>query len=47
MMLWSLLKNSFLIFLTPKFDYSLRKQVYYNKKVYCIDNGKLRENMCS
>jgi len=33
------LENSFLIFLVPKFDYSLRKQMYYNKKVYCIDNG--------
>jgi len=33
------LENSFLIFLVPKFDYSLRKQMYYNKKIYCIDNG--------
>ncbi len=33
------LENSFLIFLIPKFDYSLRRQIYYNKKVYCIDNG--------
>ena len=33
------LENSYLIFLTPKFDYSLKKQMYYNKKVYCIDNG--------
>ena len=33
------LENSFLVFLIPKFDYSLRKQMYYNKKVYCIDNG--------
>lgn len=33
------LENSFLIFLVPKFDYSLRKQMYYNKKVYCTDNG--------
>jgi predicted AAA+ superfamily ATPase len=33
------LENSFLIFLVPKFDYSLRKQMYYNKKVYCVDNG--------
>ena len=33
------LENSFLVFLIPKFDYSLRKQIYYNKKVYCIDNG--------
>ena len=32
-------ENSFLIFLISKFDYSLRKQMYYNKKVYCIDNG--------
>ena len=33
------LENSFILFLVPKFDYSLRKQMYYNKKVYCIDNG--------
>ncbi len=33
------LENSFLVFLIPKFDYSLKKQMYYNKKVYCIDNG--------
>ncbi|MEK6874064.1 MAG: ATP-binding protein [Nanoarchaeota archaeon] len=33
------LENSFIIFLIFKFDYSLRKQMYYNKKVYCIDNG--------
>ena len=33
------LENSFLLFLIPKFDYSLRKQIYYNKKIYCIDNG--------
>ena len=32
------LENSFLIFLVPKFDYSLKKQVYHNKKVYCIDH---------
>lgn len=33
------LENSFLIFLVPRFDYSLRKQIYHNKKVYCVDNG--------
>ena len=33
------LENSFLIFLIPRFDYSIRKQMYYNKKVYCVDNG--------
>ncbi len=36
---FSYLENSFLIFLVPKFDYSLKKQVYSNKKVYVIDNG--------
>ena len=32
-------ENSFLIFLISKFDYSLKKQIYNNKKVFCIDNG--------
>ncbi len=27
------------MFLVPRFDYSLRKQIFYNKKIYCIDNG--------
>ena len=36
------LENSFLIFLNTKFDYSLRKQIYYNKKIYCIDNGLVK-----
>jgi len=36
------LENSFLIFLVQRFDYSLRKQMYYNKKVYCVDNGLAR-----
>jgi uncharacterized protein len=33
------LENSFLIFLVPKFDYSLKRQIFSNKKVYCIDNA--------
>ena len=33
------LENSFLIFLAPRFDYSLRKQMYANKKVYLIDSA--------
>lgn len=33
------LENGFLLFLIPRFDYSLRKQIYYNKKVYIIDTG--------
>lgn len=33
------LENSFLVFLVPKFDYSLKKQIHSNKKVYVIDNA--------
>lgn len=33
------LENSYLIFLLPKFDYSLKKQIYSNKKVYLIDTA--------
>ncbi len=32
-------ENSFLIFIVPKFDYSLKKQIYSGKKVYIIDTG--------
>jgi len=33
------LENSFLIFLTAKFSYSLKQQFLTLKKIYCIDNG--------
>jgi len=33
------LENSYLLFLLPKFDYSLKKQIYTAKKVYMIDPG--------
>lgn len=33
------LENSFLVFLVNKFDYSFKKQIYNNKKVYLIDNA--------
>lgn len=33
------LENSFLVFLLPRFDFSLRKQIYFNKKVYFIDTA--------
>jgi uncharacterized protein len=33
------LENSFLIFLTAKFSYSLKQQFLALKKIYCIDNG--------
>ncbi len=33
------LGNSFLVFLLPQFDYSLKKQVYLGKKVYFIDTA--------
>lgn len=36
------LENSFLLFLIPKYDYSAKKQIYYNKKVYFIDPALAR-----
>ncbi len=33
------LENCFLLFIVPRFEYSLKKQMYANKKVYIIDNG--------
>ncbi len=33
------LENSFLMFLLPKYDYSFKKQIQANKKVYFIDNA--------
>jgi len=33
------LENSYLTFLVPRYDKSLKKQIYYNKKVYFIDNA--------
>lgn len=35
------LENSHLVFLIPRYDYSLKKQTYYNKKAYFIDNGMI------
>lgn len=32
------LENSYLLFQVEKFDYSLKKQIVNNKKIYCIDN---------
>lgn len=33
------LENSFLVFLLPRFDFSLKRQIYLNKKVYFIDTA--------
>lgn len=33
------MENSFLTFIIPQFDYSLKKQIYSHKKMYLIDNG--------
>ena len=35
----SYLENSYLFFSINKFDYSLKKQIVNNKKIYCIDNA--------
>lgn len=36
------LENSYLLYLIPRYDFSLKKQTYYNKKVYFIDVGMAR-----
>lgn len=36
------LENSFLVFLTPRYNHSAKKQIYYNKKVYFIDTALAR-----
>lgn len=33
------LENSYLVFLIPRYNPSLKKQIYYNKKVYFIDTA--------
>ncbi|OGI64385.1 ATPase [Candidatus Nomurabacteria bacterium RIFCSPHIGHO2_01_FULL_39_10] len=33
------LENSYLLFLVPRFDYSLKKQIYSPKKIYCVDTA--------
>lgn len=43
----SFLEDSYLIFTVPKFDYSLKKQSYYPKKIYAIDNGLANANSLS
>jgi len=37
------LENSFLVFLVPKYDFSYKKQLVANKKVYFIDNGLAKQ----
>lgn len=39
----SYLENSFLFLLIPKFNYSIKKQIYNPKKVYAIDTGMYNE----
>lgn len=43
----SYFEDSYLLFTTPKFDYSLRKQLVNPKKVYSIDNGLAHVNSAS
>ena len=33
------LQQAYLVFECYKYDYSLKKQIVYNKKIFCIDNG--------
>jgi predicted AAA+ superfamily ATPase len=43
----SYFENSYLLFIVPKFDYSLKKQLVNPKKVYSIDNGLTNVNSVS
>ncbi len=36
------LSNSYIAFLIPRFDFSLKKQAYFNKKIYFIDSAMAR-----
>jgi uncharacterized protein len=37
------LTNSYLLFELPKYDYSLKKQETYSKKIYCVDTGLINK----
>ena len=43
----SYLEDSYLIFTVPKFDYSLKKQIVNERKVYSVDNGLSVANSAS
>ncbi len=43
----SFFENSYMIFTVPKFDFSYKKQVIANKKIYAIDTGFIRANSAS
>jgi len=43
----SWLEDSYLIFSMPKFSFSLKKQIYNPKKVYCVDTGLAGVNSLS
>lgn len=43
----SYFEDSYLLFIVPKFDYSLKKQIVNEKKVYSIDNGLANANSSS
>lgn len=36
--------DAYLLFNIPRFDYSLRRQMLYPKKFYCVDNGIISTN---
>lgn len=41
------LEDSYLLFSMPKFSFSLKKQIYNPKKVYCVDTGLASVNSLS
>jgi len=40
---FSYLENTYLLFLLPKYKYSLKKQIHSNKKLYLIDNALAKQ----
>jgi uncharacterized protein len=41
------LEDSYLIFSIPKFSFSLKKQIYNPRKIYCVDTGLAGANSLS
>lgn len=37
-------EDAYLLFSIKKFDYSIKKQIFNPKKIYCVDNGIINEN---
>ncbi len=43
----AMFEECYLLFMVPRFDYSLKKQAWHPKKIYCVDNGLAIANSLS